>query len=464
MEAIEDTSSARGEQRYGDYCPSLERISLEANQQGEAIEMACKVKVNRHGFLAFRLYWNGYESWEGTEWRDTPKNREKAQARAVLISEEMEQGVFDYLNWFPEGNKAEQFKPKGEANPLKSVGEYYNDWIERKKPPFIRPGLHHDYQRQFKRYILPKFENTQIAEIRLELLEAFRIYLSQEMGLSLKSCRNIIDGTFRAMMRDARKHGIAEKDYFADLEWPRLSTAKPDPFSAEERDKVLSHFRSKHGHYYPFVFALFWTGMRPSEAIALRWGDVDLKAGTLSITKSRYLGADNATKTAASEREISVVPGVVDVLRGMKPLHVTEQDFVFKNLEERPINEDKWRAKYWYRALRGCEVRPRKFYATRHTFISNGLSQGVNIKWLAEYCGTSVAMVEKHYGKYINSDCAEHLNRLFRAKTETFTETLDKEPSVERTQVVRKSAGKKWSGRVDLNHRLHGPEPCALPS
>jgi len=21
-----------------------------------------------------------------------------------------------------------------------------------------------------------------------------------------------------------------------------------------------------------------------------------------------------------------------------------------------------------------------------------------------------------------------------------------------------------WSGRVDLNHRLHGPEPCALPS
>ncbi len=23
---------------------------------------------------------------------------------------------------------------------------------------------------------------------------------------------------------------------------------------------------------------------------------------------------------------------------------------------------------------------------------------------------------------------------------------------------------KKWSGRVDLNHRLHGPEPCALPS
>jgi hypothetical protein len=26
------------------------------------------------------------------------------------------------------------------------------------------------------------------------------------------------------------------------------------------------------------------------------------------------------------------------------------------------------------------------------------------------------------------------------------------------------NSSEKWSGRVDLNHRLHGPEPCALPS
>jgi len=378
--------------------------------------MACKVKVNRHGYLAFRLYWGGGQSWEGTRWRDTPKNRERAQARAVLISEEMKNGSFEYLKWFPEGNKADQFKPKVE-NTLKTVGEYFTGWIERKKPPFVRPGLHHDYNRQFKRYILPKFESTPITEVTLELLEAFRIYLNREMALSIKSCRNIIDGTFRAMMRDARKHGIGEKDHFAALEWPRLSTPKPDPFFAVERDKVLGQFKAKHRHYHPFVFTLFWTGMRPSEAIALRWGDIDLKTGTLSITKSRYFGADNPTKTAASEREIAILPAVIDVLRAMKPLHVTEDDFAFKNLEGQPINEDKWRAKYWYRALRACGVRPRKFYATRHTFISDGLSNGVNPQWLAEYCGTSVAMIEKHYGKYLGGDSEEQLSVLFGTKT-----------------------------------------------
>jgi hypothetical protein len=89
-----------------------------------------------------------------------------------------------------------------------------------KETALCAPG-HYDYTRQFRCYILPKFEDTPIVEVTLPVLEAFRSYLNQEMGLSLKSCRNIIDGTFRAMMRDARKHGIGEKDHFADLEWPR---------------------------------------------------------------------------------------------------------------------------------------------------------------------------------------------------------------------------------------------------
>jgi hypothetical protein len=111
-----------------------------------------------------------------------------------------------------------------------------------------------------------------------------------------------------------------------------------------------------------------------------------------------------------------------------------------------------------------AEVRARKFYATRHTFISVGLTQGVKIKWLAEYCGTSMAMIEKHCGKYLNGDSREQLEGLFGAKSETFGETLDKRVDVAEVQVANKFGGSDWSGRVDLNHRLHGPEPCALPS
>src|SRR5262249_6769897 len=49
-------------------------------------------------------------------------------------------------------------------------------------------------------------------------------------------------------------------------------------------------------------------------------------------------------------------------------------------------------------------IRPRKFYATRHTFISVALSKGANLKWVARYCGTSVEMIDEHYGKWLGDD------------------------------------------------------------
>jgi integrase len=88
-------------------------------------------------------------------------------------------------------------------------------------------------------------------------------------------------------------------------------------------------------------------------------------------------------------------------------------------------SEDEKKAPHgvWYRVLRATGVRERKPYTMRHTFISLALTHGVNIKWLAEYCGTSVAMIEKHYGKYIGGDSQEQFSRLTGAKTETFSET-----------------------------------------
>ncbi len=428
--------------------------------------MACKVKVNQHDRLAFRLYWTDsklgrLESWEGTGLKDNAKNRKRVEARAVLITEEMENGTFEYLKRFPDGNKAHLFKPK--APQAETVGQYFLGWIERKKPPFVRPALERDYRQQYSNYIKGQFEHIKLADVDLLSLENFRIYLGEERGLSLKSCRNIIDGTFRAMMRDARIDGLIEKDAFANLKWPRISQPKPDPFADEERDNILKHFNEKNRFYYPFVYVQFWTGMRPSEALALRWGDVDLKAGRASITKSRYYGSENATTNSGSERDVSLLTMVVQLLTAIKPLHATENDYVFKNHEGSPINEDKWRKKHWYRALRAMGIKPRKFYATKHTYISVALSAGCNIKWLAEQCGTSVAMIEKHYGRYIKDDGDAPLRALLGVETVTFAETFSSENQEPKVSVGN-AKDERWSGRLDLNQRLHGPEPCALPS
>ena len=422
--------------------------------------MGCKVKINRHGVLAFRLIWNKNRSWEGTGLRNTPENRQLVKAKAVLIGREIKKGTFDYLKWFPEGNRAEQFRPKEE--PPKTVGEYYRAWILRKTPPVVRPGLERDYRDHFRIYILPKFEDTAITELTPSLLEAYRSYLLQEYiartptkRLSLKSVKNIMDASFRAVIRDARTVDyLIDKDPFEALVWPRRPQSKPDPFEEEERDTILASFQQKVHFYYPLVYTLFFTGMRPSEALGLCWGDVDLRRGEISITKSRYLGKESGTKTVGSERVIKVLRGVVEVLKSIKPLHVSEEIPVFLNQEGRPCDFHTWRAKIWYRALRAKEIRVRKPYTMRHTFISVGLTNGVKIKWLAEYCGTSVAMIEKHYGKYLGGDSEEQLERLLGAKSETPSETLEADEEPKQGQIEEISGkgggGPTWIRTRDL--------------
>jgi hypothetical protein len=68
----------------------------------------------------------------------------------------------------------------------------------------------------------------------------------------------------------------------------------------------------------------------------------------------------------------------------------------------RPVGEES--KGIWFRCLRSLGIRPRKFYTTRHTFVAWALSEGANLKGLAEYCGTSVQMIEQSYGRYIRKD------------------------------------------------------------
>lgn len=397
--------------------------------------MACKVKVNRHGYLAFRLYWDSRESWEGTAWRDTPKNRIKAEADALRISEQMKAGTFDYLKWFPEGNRADEFRPK-KAEPVKAkpltLRQFYAEWIEKKKPPFVRIGLQRNYQQEFK-VILPFMGDLELNHVTDETLESFRFYLVNERGLSLKTARNIMDGSLRAMFRDAGRK--VDRNPFHDLPtnwWPRRPQREPDPYTEDERDTILAYYRENRPHWaYAFVYFRFWTGTRPSEATALKWSNIDLVSGKASVVLSRHLGQENAPKTGASRRTLSVLPNVVELLKSIHPLRVEPNSYVFTDGQGNPIDQSEF-ARGFQAVLRVLNMRARPFYNTRHTFISVALTEGTNQKWIAEQTGTSIAMIQEHYGKYIRDDGDAALRAYVEKlksdkvgrKTGTFAETL----------------------------------------
>src|SRR5918996_5247356 len=132
--------------------------------------MGCIIKVTRNGFLAFRLYWHGMESWEGTKLEDTPENRKFLEAKALIIAREIQHGTFDYLSHFPNGNKAHVFAREKKVIQPETVRSYYESWISRQKDR-VRPHRVKDYKSQFSRHILPALiDSKEFGDIYLSAL------------------------------------------------------------------------------------------------------------------------------------------------------------------------------------------------------------------------------------------------------------------------------------------------------
>jgi hypothetical protein len=73
-----------------------------------------------------------------------------------------------------------------------------------------------------------------------------------------------------------------------------------------------------------------------------------------------------------------------------------DTDKVFFNKHGEPLNAASFRVDYWDRILDALQIRKRKFYATRHTFITEKVRRNLSMKDIADYCGTSVSMIEQH--------------------------------------------------------------------
>jgi DNA-binding NarL/FixJ family response regulator len=52
----------------------------------------------------------------------------------------------------------------------------------------------------------------------------------------------------------------------------------------------------------------------------------------------------------------------------------------------------------------------------RHTFISDALTKGLNVKFIAEYTGTSLAMIEQHYRRFLEAEASAQLRLLDAAR------------------------------------------------
>jgi integrase len=149
-------------------------------------------------------------------------------------------------------------------------------------------------------------------------------------------------------------------------------------------------------YYAPFV-TLLWTGARRGEVLALRWLDIDLLLGTISITRSMYVArgakiAFEEPKSQMGRRQVAMPPSLAIVLREhhkrMEQLRgpLNDKDLVFTWEDGRPMLPDSV-TRAFKRIARRLGLDGIHLHSSRHSHAILMLEQGINPKRVSERLG-----------------------------------------------------------------------------
>lgn len=199
----------------------------------------------------------------------------------------------------------------------------------------------------------------------------------------------------RTFYRFLRREGAVEANPLSSIRGPRAGKPLPKVFSVEDAKRFLAmpmqDFAEGHaGEYAAFrdraVFEfLYSTGCRISEALAVRWGDIDFSRGNLIVT-----GKGSKDRLAILGRPaLAALSDLRDVAERLCPECVSRTDFAFLSdrfgrLDKRVIERRMKR----YLALAGLplDLSPHKL---RHSFATHLLDAGADLRSVQEMLGHS---------------------------------------------------------------------------
>lgn len=193
---------------------------------------------------------------------------------------------------------------------------------------------------------------------------------------------------------------------------------KEVPILTQEEQQLLVK-ESYYHRYGVFVRLVLSTGLRLGELLGLRWEDVDLNHGTISVRQTLnrlkdYSGISKTKivfetpKTQNSIRTIPLVSGAINDLKDWKNQQQSEaQSDNYINLGMVVTNkqgmyiEPRTFKDYYNRILICAGIGHYTFHALRHTFATRALEQKMDSKTLSEILG--------HYSVAFTLDTYAHV-------------------------------------------------------
>lgn len=369
-------------------------------------------RTKRGVVYALRFYAAGERQYETLGSDAEGWNRRKAEDELAAVMAAVRAGT-----WTPRVADA-VCPPVGKTDP--TFHEFASEWYEGVSPG-LRERTRVDYLWRLSSHLLPHFASYRLTEITVEEVDryrrskererdAFEASRSEQLArpaaererLPRPLSNGSINKTIRLLaviLEQAVEYGYVDRNVAQGRKRllreskPSRTYLQPDQVAAllAAAGELDAEARpSDTGRRRPILATLTLAGLRISEALELRWQDVNLADRVLRVAES---------KTDAGVREVNLTPTLQEVLSEYRTRtrHGAASDFVFPTAQGRQDSPSNIRSRFLAKAVERANIalaehgREQIASATPHslrrTFISLLLATGADVPYVMAQAG-----------------------------------------------------------------------------
>lgn len=306
-----------------------------------------------------------------------------------------------------------------------TVAEWLDHWLTTIAVRRLKPRTMDSYQSQITNHLVPHLGHHRLDRLQPEHLESAYAALADE-GLSAASIL-LNHRILSRALKVAMQRGRIARNVAGLVDPPSVVRPEIIPLTAAEARALMARAKDlPNGARWTVALAL---GLRQGEALGLRWEDIDLETGILSVrwALQRQKGKGLVLvepKSNAGRRRMVLPHPLHQALKAhaewqrQARLEAAEawQDggYVFAQPDGRPIGAPAdWTA--WKALLKASEVRDARLHDARHTAATLLLAQGVAPRVVMQLLGHSQIGITMHYTHVVDELVHEAAASMTRA-------------------------------------------------